>query len=135
MALAQPLKVGDSLKFDTFIGVNRYVLDFDVVGRERIEMALGAFDAFKIVPSVLYVSEGGIKRKARRTTIWVSPGARRLPLRIESKVFIGSIRIDLVKIIGGSASAAARGQGAIGKSSLALGDPVGQNGKALLRQR
>lgn len=111
MALAQPLKVGDSLKFDTFIGLNRYVLDFRVVGRDRIDTQVGAFDAFKIAPSVLYISGGGIRHKARRTTIWVSAGARHLPLRIESTVFIGSIRIDLVKIIGGPASAAARPQG------------------------
>jgi hypothetical protein len=110
MALAQPLKVGDSLKFDTFLGLNRYVLDFHVVSRERIDTQVGSFDAFKIVPSVLYVSDGGIKRKARHTTIWVSAGAPRLPLRIQSKVFIGSIRVDLVKIIGPpSAGAVASG--------------------------
>lgn len=107
MALAQPLKVGDSLKFDTFIGINRYVLDFHVVDRQPVDTQAGAFDAFKIVPSVIYISGGGIKRKARHTTIWVSAGARRLPLRIQSKVFIGSIRIDLVKIINGPASAGA----------------------------
>jgi len=33
------------------------------------------------------------------TTLWVSADARRLPLRIESAVFIGSVRIDLVKVI------------------------------------
>jgi hypothetical protein len=99
MALAQPLKVGDSLKFDTFISLNRYVFELEVVGRERISTPLGEFDALRVVPSIAYVSEGKIRDQAHRTTIWVSADARRLPLRIQSAVFIGSIRIDLIKII------------------------------------
>jgi hypothetical protein len=99
MALAQPLKVGDSLRFDTFISLNRYVFELDVVGHERISTPLGEFDAFRVVPSVAYASGGEIKDKAHRTTIWVSADARRLPLRIQSAVFIGSIRIELMEII------------------------------------
>ncbi len=99
MALVQPLKVGDSLRFDTFISLNRYVFELNVVGRERISTPLGEFDAFRVVPSVAYVSDGKIRDQAHRTTIWVSADARRLPLRIQSAVFIGSVRIELVKIL------------------------------------
>jgi hypothetical protein len=110
MALSQPLEAGDSLSFDAFSGTTRYVFELKVVRRERIGTPLGEFDAFRIVPSVTYLSDGKINDKVHDATLWVSADARRLPLRVESAVFIGSIRIDLVKVIEGenAAKAAAR---------------------------
>src|SRR5262249_15669340 len=104
MALTQPLKVGDSLCFDAFSGTTRYVFRLDVVRRERISTPLGDFDAFRILPSVQYLSNGKISDKVHDTTLWVSADERRLPLRIESAGFIGSVRIDLVKVANGPAS-------------------------------
>jgi len=110
MALSQPLEAGDSLSFDAFSGTTRYVFELKVVRRERIGTPLGEFDAFRIVPSITYLSDGKINDEVQDTTLWVSADARRLPLRIESAVFIGSVRIDLVKVIeaAGAAQAAAR---------------------------
>ncbi len=99
MALSQPLEAGDSLSFDAFSGTTRYIFELKVVRRERIGTPLGEFDAFRIVPSVIYLSDGKINDEVHDTTLWVSADARRLPLRIESAVFIGSVRIDLVKVI------------------------------------
>jgi len=99
MALSQPLKPGDSLSFDAFSGTTRYIFELKVVRRERIGTPLGEFDAFRIVPSVTYLSDGKINDEVHDTTLWVSADSRRLPLRIESAVFIGSVRIDLVKVI------------------------------------
>jgi len=107
MALSQPLEAGDSLSFDSFSGTTRYVFELKVIRRERIGTPLGEFDAFRIVPSVTYLSDGKINDEVHDTTLWVSADARRLPLRIESAVFIGSIRIELVKVID-SASATQR---------------------------
>ena len=99
MALSQPLSAGDSLSFDAFSGTTRYVFELKVIRRERIGTPLGEFDAFRIVPSVTYLSDGKINDEVHDTTLWVSADARRLPLRVESAVFIGSVRIDLVKVI------------------------------------
>jgi Protein of unknown function (DUF3108) len=109
MALTQPLKVGDSFCFDAFSGTTRYVFRLDVVRREHIITPLGEFDAFRIVPSVEYLSDGKISDKVYDTAVWVSADARRLPLRVESAVFIGRVRIDLVKVIHGPSSEQARG--------------------------
>ncbi|HVA83387.1 MAG TPA: DUF3108 domain-containing protein [Candidatus Binataceae bacterium] len=107
MALSQPLEAGDSLSFDSFSGTTRYVFELKVVRRERIGTPLGEFDAFRIVPSVTYLSDGKINDEVHDTTLWVSADARRLPLRIESAVFIGSVRIDLVKVIDAAPTQAA----------------------------
>ena len=99
MALSQPLERGDVLKFDAFSGTTRYIFQLKVVKREKIGTPLGEFDAFRIVPSVIYLSDGKINDEVHDTTLWVSADARRLPLRVESAVFIGSVRIDLVKVV------------------------------------
>ena len=99
MALSQPLEAGDSLSFDAFSGTTRYIFELKVVRRERIGTPLGEFDTFRIVPSVTYLSDGKINDEVHDTTLWVSADARRLPLRVESAVFIGTVRIDLVKVI------------------------------------
>jgi hypothetical protein len=104
MALSQPLEAGDSLSFDAFSGTTRYVFKLKVIRRERIGTPLGEFDAFRIVPSVTYLSDGKINDEVQDTTLWVSADARRLPLRVESAVFIGSVRIDLVKVIDAAAT-------------------------------
>jgi Protein of unknown function (DUF3108) len=98
MALSQPLKPGDDPTFDVFSGGNRYVFAFDVVGRERIKTALGAFNTLKIEPSVIWLSQGSFRSQARETTIWVTDDSRHLPVRIAADVFFGDIYVDLVKI-------------------------------------
>lgn len=108
MALSQPLKVGDTLSFDAFSGTTRYVFNLYVARRERISTPLGDFDAFRIVPSVSYLSDGQVNDKVHDTVLWVSADARRLPLRVESAVFIGSVRIDLVRIVDGAGPESAR---------------------------
>ncbi len=99
MALSQPLDPGETLSFDAFSGTTRYVFELKVVKRERIGTPLGEFDSFRIVPSIRYLSNGRVNDKVHNTTLWVSADARRLPLRVESAVFIGNIRIDLVKVV------------------------------------
>lgn len=108
MALSQPLKVGESLRFDAFSGTTRYVFNLYVAGRDRIRTPLGDFDAFRIVPSITYLSDGTLNDKVHNTVLWVSADARRLPLRIQSAVFIGRVSIDLVKVIDGTPAQSAR---------------------------
>lgn len=99
LALSQPLQVGASYTFDVFSGGNRYVFKFDVLAHERITTALGTFDTVRIEPTVVWLSEGSFRSQARATTLWVTDDPRHLPLRIESAVFIGNVRADLVQVI------------------------------------
>jgi Protein of unknown function (DUF3108) len=107
MALSQPLSIGQTLRFDVFSGNNRYVFDFNVAGLEHLKTSLGGFDAFKIEPSVVYLSDGKLRQQARETTVWISDDSRRLPLRMEAAVFIGAVRVDLVEVRDGGVRLAA----------------------------
>jgi hypothetical protein len=108
LALSQPLKVGDRFVLDLFSATNRYVLSFTVKGRDRLQTPLGAVEALKIEPAVVYMSDSKMRSSTSATTIWVSDDARKLPLRIDSATFIGVIRIELVKVDNLEAKPAAR---------------------------
>ena len=100
MALSQPLQVGERYSFDVFTGSTRYVFDFRVVRREKITTPMGTFDALRLVPGVLYESNGKLTESATGTTIWVTADRRHLPLRVEAQAFIGTVRADLIEVSG-----------------------------------
>jgi Protein of unknown function (DUF3108) len=98
MALTQPRGPGSVFIFDVFTGDHRYVLDFKIASRERIRVPAGDFDAYRIVPGVVYFNDKTMRRELRYTLLWVSADDRRLPLRAEAGTFIGSLRADLVRV-------------------------------------
>lgn len=91
------LKVGDRFQFEVFGGKSRYLLTLAVVGREKIALEAGPFDTYKIVPQIQNLTKNGYAGRVREATVWVSADERKLPLRIVSKVFIGSVQMDLEK--------------------------------------
>ena len=66
MALTQNFEPGKTYAFDVFSGSQRYVFAFVVDKREKIHLALGDFDAWRIVPDVWYVSDGELRSEAQR---------------------------------------------------------------------
>jgi hypothetical protein len=102
MALSQPLTAGKTYNFDIFSGTERYVFSFDVTERERVHVPLGDFDAWRIVPDVLYWSDGNLKGEGRDTVLWISADSRHLPLMIQSATFIGYVRAELIEVDDGA---------------------------------
>jgi Protein of unknown function (DUF3108) len=100
MALTQDFQPGRTYAFDVFSGSQRYVFAFVVAQREKIHLAMGDFDAWRIVPDVWYVSDGELRSEAHDTTLWISADQRHLPLRIQAQAFIGYVRADLTKVDG-----------------------------------
>jgi len=98
VAMSLPLAVGQTYTFDVFSGGNRYVLAFAVQMRESITTALGSFRALRIAPSVVWLSESKFRQQVRNTVLWLSDDERHLPLRIEAATFVGSIRVELVRM-------------------------------------
>jgi Protein of unknown function (DUF3108) len=111
MALSQPLHVGENYVFDVFSGGNRYVFGFKVLGREQLTTGLGTFHTVKIEPSVIWLSQGDFRKDATETLIWVTDDFRHLPVRIESAVYIGSVRADLTRVEGVKPEAAPASKG------------------------
>jgi hypothetical protein len=99
MALSQAMAPGKVLTFDVFSGRNRYVFQFTVVKRERISIPLGDFDAWRIIPRIVYLTNDDERKKANETFLWISADDRHLPLRLVATAFIGSVKADLVQVV------------------------------------
>lgn len=99
LALSLPLNVGETYTFDVFSGGNRYVLAFNVDRAEPITTSWGTLPALRIIPSVVWLSEGKFRNQVSQTVLWVSDDEQHLPLRIEAAAFVGNIRVDLVRVL------------------------------------
>jgi hypothetical protein len=95
LAISQPIKVGDSMTLDVFAATERYIVQFRVARREQIHLGADDIEAFRIIPSILYVSNPKNHYKVRQAVIWISADDRHVPLRIEADTFVGRIYIDL----------------------------------------
>src|SRR6185436_137408 len=95
-ALQRPLEPGDRVQYDVFTGDSRYLVELHALGRETIEVGAGTFPTLRLEPRVWKVGQG-LEPRLRGATIWVSEGAVRVPVRIRSDVFIGSVNVALEK--------------------------------------
>lgn len=88
---------GDALWYDVWTGEIRYLVKLDVRKRETIEVPAGRFPALQVVPHVWRIEgRAAPDTRIRRATIWVTDDARHVPLRIRSKVYFGSVSLDLL---------------------------------------
>lgn len=70
----------------------------EIIGRERVKVGGRAYDTYLVEPELKEV--GGVfeKDKNAKIQIWVTADERRIPVRLKSKVVIGSFVGDLVSI-------------------------------------
>ena len=93
------LDVGDVKKFELVEGSNIYLLTIDVVSREKVKVRAGEFAAIRIAPSLRCLSDPEKNKKSRFKTVfmWLSDDEHRLPLKLESEVFVGKVYAELVR--------------------------------------
>jgi len=86
-------KVGEKVNFDIFLDNEVYHIYIRYLGKETIKTRYGKFRCIKFKPLLLKSSvfEGGEKM-----TVWVSDDMNRLPIRIESGISVGSIKVDMM---------------------------------------
>ena len=71
-----------------------------VIKKERIKLASGTYDTYLIEPELKHV--GGVFEKSKNAKIqlWVTADKRRIPVKIKSKVVVGSFVGELVSATG-----------------------------------
>ncbi|MBS1782402.1 MAG: DUF3108 domain-containing protein [Bacteroidetes bacterium] len=89
--------VGDKIPFTLFLDDQIYSLYIRYLGRERIKTKHGSFQAIKISPLLI---EGTIFSGGERMTVWVTDDQNRIPVRIDSPILIGSIKVDMSSVEG-----------------------------------
>ncbi|HET8562725.1 MAG TPA: DUF3108 domain-containing protein [Candidatus Binatia bacterium] len=96
VARSVDFKVGDRLYFNVFGGRYQYLLELAVAGRETIQLESGKVDAFKIVPRVTNLSKSGYAGRLNEAAIWITADARRMPVMLTSKIFVGTVYMEKV---------------------------------------
>ena len=86
-------KPGDKIPFSMFLDDKVYSLYIKYVGKEKVTTKMGTFNAIKIVPLLI---EGTIFKGGEKMTVWVSDDENHLPLRVDSPILVGGIKVDLV---------------------------------------
>lgn len=84
---------GDKIPFSMFLDDKVYSLYIRYMGKERITTKYGTFNAIKISPLLI---EGTIFKGGEKMTVWVSDDNNHLPLRVDSPILIGSVKVDLM---------------------------------------
>lgn len=91
------MKVNDRLKLQNFYKNKTYDLDVRYLGKEIIEVPAGKFDCLVVEP---LVKEGGLFKSEGSIVIYLSNDEARIPVRVKTKVVIGSIDADLTSYQG-----------------------------------
>jgi hypothetical protein len=91
----KPLAVGYEFAAPVTDGDKAVVGKARVVRRETITTPAGEFDTFLVEPEIKDI--GGVFRKSPSATlqVWITADERRLPVRVKSKVIVGSFSMDL----------------------------------------
>lgn len=84
---------GDKIPFNMFLDDKVYPLYIKYVGKEKIKTKMGVYNAIKIVPLLV---EGTIFKGGDKMTIWVTDDENHLPLRVDSPILVGSVKVDLI---------------------------------------
>jgi hypothetical protein len=86
-------KPGDKIAFNLFLDDKLYPLYIKYIGKGEIKTKYGTFNAVELSPLLI---EGTIFKGGEKMRIWVSDDANHIPLRVESPILIGSIKVDLM---------------------------------------
>jgi hypothetical protein len=85
-------KTGDMLTLYNFYGDKTYELGVRFLGRQELEVAAGTFRTIVVEP---LVKEGGLFKSEGRIVVWLTDDSLKIPIRVNTKVVIGSIDTEL----------------------------------------
>ncbi|PID31052.1 MAG: hypothetical protein CR982_00350 [Candidatus Cloacimonadota bacterium] len=86
------LKVGETI-FLPAVGTRKsYNIKVIVHKRETVKVGAGKFDCFVVEP---VMADGGVFKKDGRVKVWLTADERKMPVKMSTKVYIGSIEAEL----------------------------------------
>lgn len=86
-------KPGDRIPFALFLDNEVYNIYIRYLGKEEIKTRYGRFKAIKFKPLLI---KGTLFEGGEKMTVWVSDDANKIPVRIESPITVGSVKIDMM---------------------------------------
>ncbi len=84
---------GDKISFSMFLDNQVYNMYIHYMGKETIKTKYGKFNVIKLKPLLL---KGNIFDGGEKMTIWVTDDPNHIPVRVESPIAVGTVKIDLM---------------------------------------
>ena len=88
----EELERGDRIHLENFYKDKVYPLDVVYLGKETIEVEAGTFECIMVEP---LVEEGGLFKSEGSIVLWLSDDDLRIPVKVKTKIIIGSINAEL----------------------------------------
>lgn len=84
----------DKIPFNMFLDNEVHNLYIKYEGKETIKTKYGKFRAIRFKPLLV---KGTMFSGGEKMTVWVSDDANHIPLRIESPIVVGSVKVDMMQ--------------------------------------
>ena len=91
------MEIGDGFHLENFYKDKVYPLEVVYRGKETVTVDAGTFDCIMIEPMVV---EGGLFKSEGSIIIWLTDDEVKMPVKVKTKVIIGSIDADLTSFEG-----------------------------------
>jgi hypothetical protein len=86
-------KEGDIFPINGYLDDEILSLNIKYLGKEKIKSKVGWINCIKFRPML---AEGRVFKEQEDMTIWVSDDKNRIPVRVQTNILVGSIKMDLV---------------------------------------
>ena len=83
----------DKIPFNMFLDNEVFNMYVRYLGKETVKTKYGKFRAIKFKPLLI---KGTIFQGGEKMTVWVSDDANRVPVRIESPIVVGKVKVDMM---------------------------------------
>ena len=87
-------KVGDKITYNMFFGSSVYNIYIKYMGKETVKTKYGKITTIKLQPLLL---KGNAFKGGEDMTVWITDDNNHVPVKIESKLSVGSIKVNLSK--------------------------------------
>jgi hypothetical protein len=82
------LNVGGTIRLENFYKDSVYTLDVKYLGKEQVTVAAGTFNCIIVEPIII---KGGLFKSEGSIYVWLSDDNLRIPVKVKTKIIIGSI--------------------------------------------
>jgi hypothetical protein len=86
-------KPNDKIPFTMFLDNEVFNMYIRYLGKETVKTKYGKFRAIKFKPLLI---KGTIFQGGEKMTVWVSDDENRIPVRVESPIVVGKVKVDMM---------------------------------------
>lgn len=90
-------KPGDVYPIRAFLDNEVIPLNLKFIGREKVKSKKGTFNCLKFRP---LLQEGRVFKEQEDMTIWISDDKNKIPIRVQTELLVGSIKMDIADYSG-----------------------------------